>query len=301
MPELFNASGGKPQEAAAILLAGSQYGRLSVLQLKGLGFSGRQIDYRVTSGRWRREYRGVILLGHQTADYRGKTWAAQLAYGATAVISHHAAAALWEILPYAGPVHVTLPHQRSSRPGILTHESKSLTRDQVRIHYGLRVTNPIRTLVDLADHLEIDELERALSEAHRLGYVQRHGLRAPHTPGRKGLTAVLRRGARMTRSQIERRLLRDIRRASDVPTPLTNERIGRFEADLFWPQFGLVVEIDVYATHGDRLSFERDRRKQTDFARRGLLTLRVTEETLPRAVADIRAVISDRSGRLSGQ
>ena len=301
MPEHFNPHGGKPQEAAARILAGSQFGRLSVRQLKDLGFSSRMVDRRVGSGRWRREYRGVILVGHATGDYRGRAWAAQLAYGADAVISHEAAGAIWEIVTYDGPVHVTLPHCRSSRGGTRTHESRTLSADQIRIHYGLRVTNPIRTLVDLADTLTIDELERALSEAHRLGYVQRHGLKAPHAPGRKGLTEVLRRGARMTRSGIESILLNEIRLTPDIPVPVTNHRIGAFEADMYWPDHGLVIEIDTYLTHGDRLSFERDRRKQTAYALSGLTTLRVTEETLPTAVASVRRFISDRSGRLSHQ
>lgn len=301
MPELSLPYGEQPPEAAARILAGSQFGRLSVQQLNSLGVSKQMIWRRLQSGRWRREHRGVILVGHATSDYRGKAWAAQLAYGPKAVVSHHSAGALWGIVTYDGPVHVTLPQHRSSRPGILSHESRSLTGDQVRIHYGLRVTNPIRTLVDLADHLTTDELERALSEAHRLGYVQRHGLRAPATPGRRGLVHVLARGARMTRSQIERIFLGAIRAIPDVPLPRTNERIGAFEADMYWPASGLVVEIDVYSTHGDRLSFERDRRKQTDFALRGLTTLRVTEETLPQAPDHVRQFISDRSGRLYGQ
>ena len=102
----------------------------------------------------------------------------------------------------------------------------------------------------------------------------------------------------MTRSQIERRFLGDIRLAGDIPNPLTNVRVEGFEADFYWPQFGLVVEIDTDLTPGDRVSFERDRRKQTAYARAGVLTLRVTEETLFQALDDVRAVISDRAGRL---
>lgn len=102
----------------------------------------------------------------------------------------------------------------------------------------------------------------------------------------------------MTRSQIERTFLNDVRLAADIAVPLANERVEGFEADFFWPGHRLVVEIDTYLTHGDRITFERDRRKQTAYARAGIMTLRITEETLSQAVANVRAVISDRAGRL---
>lgn len=298
MPDLSLPSGNQTPEAAARLLAGSQCGRLSVRQLEQLGFTRQMIWRRVRSGRWAREHRGVILLGHPTGDHRSRCWSAQLAYGADAVVSHHSAASLWGIATHDGPVHVTLPQRRRPRPGTVTHESRSLAAEEVRIHYGLRTTNPLRTLVDLADLLSAHDLERALSEAHRLGYLDRHGLRAPRAPGRRGLAAVVRRGTRMTRSQVERALLGAIRADPRMPLPETNAMVEGFEADMWWPEHRLVVEVDTYLTHGDRLAFERDRRKQTVYAVAGIAMLRVTEETLSSAPAAIWAVISDRNGRL---
>ena len=92
----------------------------------------------------------------------------------------------------------------------------------------------------------------------------------------------------MTRSQIERRFLRDLRNALDIPLPLTNHWMHGYEADFYWADANLVVEIDDYLTHGDRLAFERDRRKQTAYALEGLQMIRITEETLPGAVATVR-------------
>jgi very-short-patch-repair endonuclease len=102
----------------------------------------------------------------------------------------------------------------------------------------------------------------------------------------------------MTRSQLERAFLTAIRAAGDIPEPLVNQRLHGFEADFYWPEPALVVEIDDYLTHGDRLAFERDRRKQTAYALEGILTIRITEETLSSAVGTVRRLISDRSGRL---
>lgn len=73
----------------------------------------------------------------------------------------------------------------------------------------------------------------------------------------------------MTHSQIERRFLKDLRAAGDLPLPLTNYWMHGYEADLYWADHGLVIEIDDYLTHGDRVAFERDRRKQTAYALEG--------------------------------
>lgn len=262
-------------------------------QLLELGLSEWAARRRVASGRWIRLHRGVFAVGHGNVGLKGRAMAAQLACGSEAVISHHSAAALYGIRnEEPGPIHVTLPQSRSDRPGIHTHESRSLRPDEIRIWWGVRVTTVERTLVDLAGNLTTDELEHALSEAHRLSFVDRNATHFPHHPGRTGLAAVLKRGVRMTRSQIERRFLNDLRAARDLPLPLTNHRLHGFEADLYWPEHALVVEIDDYSTHGDRLAFERDRRKQNAYVLAGLGVIRLTEETLSGGVATVRPFLT---------
>jgi hypothetical protein len=130
VPELGPKYRDKPPEAAIRALANTQSGRLSVQQLQDIGVPKQTIHDRVRAGRWRREHRGVILVGHETADYRGRCWAAQLAYGPDAVISHRAAGALWEIAKWTGDVDVTLPHRRSSRRGTQTHRPQIDIRPQ---------------------------------------------------------------------------------------------------------------------------------------------------------------------------
>ncbi|MEA2126845.1 MAG: hypothetical protein QOI80_3627 [Solirubrobacteraceae bacterium] len=73
-----------------------------------------------------------------------------------------------------------------------------------------------------------------------------------------------------THSDIERAFLRAIRAAPDVPDPQTNVMLLGYEADCYWPDHDLVAEIDDYATHGDRVAFERDRRKQNRYVANGI-------------------------------
>jgi len=282
VPDLSDAYRPEPQEVRLARIAAWQFGVVTLEQLRMVGLSDRAVSRRVASGRLHRLHRGVFAIGLPHIGFRGRAMAAQLALGPDAVVSHQSAGAILGIIgEHDGPIHVTLPRDRRDRPGIRVHESRSLRAQDTRIYHNVRVTWVQRTLVDLADVLTIDELERALSEAHRLGFVDR-GARFPHHPGRKGLAAVLRRGVRMTRSQIERRLLAELRVTGDIALPLTNHRMHGYEADMYWPAHGLVVEIDDYTTHGDRLAFERDRRKQTAYALAGLTVIRITEETLPK-------------------
>jgi hypothetical protein len=76
--------------------------------------------------------------------------AAVLACGPDAALSHGSAAALWRIVPrWPSPTHVTAPSERD-RPGIHVHRSRDA---DTTTHYGIRVTTPARTLLDLADVL----------------------------------------------------------------------------------------------------------------------------------------------------
>ena len=65
-------------------------------------------------------------------------------------------------------------------------------------------------------------------------------------------------------------------RAARLPTPETNVRIDGHEVDLVWREATLGVEIDGYAFHSSRSSFERDRRRDAALAGGGWRVVRVT-------------------------
>lgn len=103
-----------------------------------------------------------------------------------------------------------------------------------------------------------------------------------------------RRPAR-TRSEPERLLLSVIR-AAGLPEPLVNQSLGPWEVDLYWPDPGLVVEVDGYAAHSSPRAFERDRRKGAELEERGLTVRRFTA----RQVRDQPHVAVARIGRELG-
>lgn len=66
-------------------------------------------------------------------------------------------------------------------------------------------------------------------------------------------------------------------RAEDLPAPLTNIEIAGFEADAYWPDCNLVVELDSHEYHRTRGAFERDRAKDAALRIAGKEIVRFTE------------------------
>jgi predicted transcriptional regulator of viral defense system len=93
--------------------------------------------------------------------------AAVLAAGPGAVLSHRSAATLWGIRNTArADIEVTAP-RRCRHPKIDAHHV-ALPADEVTTEAGIAVTNPARTLLDLAAVLDEHRLARAAERAEAL-------------------------------------------------------------------------------------------------------------------------------------
>jgi very-short-patch-repair endonuclease len=133
-------------------------------QLLALGLGHGAIDHRVARGLLHPVHRGVYAVGHAVLSRHGVWMAAVLAAGPNAVLSHRSAAALWGIRDGGGrDVDVTVARDRK-RPGIRAHRA-ALAPDEITIEDGIPVTTPARTLLDLAEQLTPQRLERAVHEA----------------------------------------------------------------------------------------------------------------------------------------
>jgi predicted transcriptional regulator of viral defense system len=117
-----------------------------------------------------------------------------LATGEGAVLSHHSAAAAWELLALrAGPIAVTLPARGARRrPGIELHRVRRLDPTDIRRHRAVPVTSPARTLLDLASTLPQRQLDRAVEEAqvHRRVSLQALNEQFTRYPGHRGAAAL---------------------------------------------------------------------------------------------------------------
>lgn len=264
-------------------IAARQHGVVTRRQLRDAGLSRGVIEHRVRRGTLRRVHRGVYRTGPITARFQAEM-AAVLACGPGSALSDGTAAGLWGILPARqpeAPVDVSGPRSLRGLEGIRLHRRRIEDDEVTRLH-GLPLTTPARTILDLAAELGPYELERVLARAMRrdvvaLEEVQAMLHRYPHLPGCRALRAILEAaaGPALTRSQAEAVFLRLLRKYG-VPRPRTNAVVRGLEVDFYWPDHGVVVEVDGFAFHSHRGAFENDRERGLLLASEGITLIRAT-------------------------
>jgi very-short-patch-repair endonuclease len=261
-------------------VAQRQHGVIGTKQLVAAGLGRGAIADRVRRGLLAPAHRGVYLWGTAVASLQAQAFAAAQACGVTAVVSHHAAAALHGIRDdFRGPIDVTIPARRARVDGVRTHQPSHLAPADVDLVEGIRVTAPHRALLEFAPEMSPRELDIALERAQVQRLVTKPQLeaalaRAPGHPGTVALRALV-EDARFTRSHAERRLVALLRSAK-LPEPLFNARVGSWEVDALWERQRVVLEFDSYGFHATRAAFERDRRKTADLTRSRYTVLRTT-------------------------
>jgi very-short-patch-repair endonuclease len=209
--------------------------------------------------------------------------AAVLAAGPGAVLSHRAAAALWAIRQSTRTATEVIAPRRCGRPGIDAYRI-ILPRDEIAVENGIPVTNPARTLFDLAAVVTQQQLEHALNEAEirRLtSSLPLDALIARH-PRRRGTQALNRalekqrqHGETVIRSDFETAFL-DFTERHGLPRPHMNQPLGPYEPDALWPDQRLIVELDSYDIHTTRQAFEADRKRDRDLRTNHYRTVRIT-------------------------
>ena len=273
-------------------------------QLLALGLSECAIAYRVRVGRLHRLYRGVYAVGHVPVSPHARALAAVLAGGPDAVLSHGSAATLWGIAKqWRPPFEVTAPTQRRKR-GLREHRSKTLTPRDITVHFGIPVTSPARTVLDNAERLTDAALARAVNDLRHKGYLSLADLaellgRHHETRATKRLRKHIAHPERApTRSELEDAFL-DFAERYDLPEPQVNARVAGHEADIFFPDQKLVVEVDSWEYHSSREQFESDRNRDADLLAAAVATVRVTCERMeltPAREADrLRAILTART------
>ncbi len=300
---MHSASGNRRLDTTRVgALAQRQHGVVAIWQLEALGVSPSAVQRRVKAGHLLRLHRGVFAVGHTKISIRGRWMAAALACGPHAVLSHQAAAALWELRSApAGVIDVTAPGRRKHR-GVRCHVVRNLDpRDRTTID-GIPVTSCNRTLLDLAELLSPQRLRSTLEAVQRRDLLDVKALKAllARSPGRRGVTplraalAQLHDQAPFIQSELERRFL-ELIRAAGLPEPQCNVVVAGELVDFYWPARRLVVEVDGYRFHKTRRSFEEDRRRDARLQIAEIRVVRVTHERITREadalLADLRRLL----------
>lgn len=277
-------SGSRDQRIAEI--AACQRGRIATRQLTAAGVGSNAVTHRVRSGRLFRVHRGVLVVGHPGEVPLGRETAALLAVGGDAALTGLSAAIVWNMIDDEvadGPIHITSSlDRRPADIGIKVHRSLLVQPGDVRIHRGLPVLSPARSLLDLAEQTSMRRTELAVDRGLVARVLTRADLwdvieRAPTRHGAKVLRQLIddTTPTTITRSEAEEGVL-DLIRAADLPAPRVNARVHGYEVDFYWPAHHLVLEVDGYRYHHTHRAFEHDRRKDASLQAAGITTMRTT-------------------------
>jgi very-short-patch-repair endonuclease len=284
-------------------LAARQGGVVSHAQLLAVGLSADAIKYRGSHQRLHPLHRGVYAVGHTAIGAQGRRWAAVLALGGEAFLSHGTAADAYDLRKSDSPlIHVSVRGRggRKRQAGIRVHRPHALPDDEVTTLKRLPITTPARTILDLASGgLGGKALETALDLAEQqklIDFAELHELlaRYPRRPGTHPLKAQLDRyrGPADVRSHLER-LIYELCDAEHLPRPLVNTVIEGRVRDFYWPHCRLVVEADSYRWHRSPSALNDDRERDVELTLAGYRTLRFTYEQVTRRRAYVvRALLA---------
>ena len=275
-----------------------QYGVITRRQLAATGLGPSAIDRRVRHGRLIVLYRGVYAVGHTALRAEGRMLAAVLAGGPGAVLSHASAAFAWRLRrSSARLIDVTVPTgagRARRRADLRVHRRADLGTDEVTTRGGIPITTPARTLLDLAGGQSRRTIERAIDEAEVLGLFDLRALRAvveahPNAQGARRLAAVLAThtaGSTLTRTDLEELFL-GFCATQGLQRLRVNHGVAGLEADFFWPEHLLAVEVDGYRFHRTRAKFERDRQRDALLTARGVRVLRFTDRQIKQRPSEV--------------
>lgn len=267
----------KERQPCIAAKSAGQWGNVTTAQLRACGVTAPVASRWVAEKRLTRVLRGVYTVGHRSPAPEAFWAAVLLAYGDDAVLSRQAAIANHGLDRPPRLVTVALPNRSARRQrGVAPHSSPPFARDEVVIRKGLRTTSIERTLLDLAAIGEPVERLVAEATAKRLTSIAKLRAYVERRAGARG-AARLRSCIEetRTRSKAEAEFARWLR-GRGIVVPQMNVEFGPYTLDGLWPDARLVLEIDTFATHGTRKSFEDDRRRDAYTAARGLRTIRVT-------------------------
>jgi very-short-patch-repair endonuclease len=282
-----------------VKLASRQEGVVADWQLLPFGITRATIDHWLRSGRLHLIHRGVYAVGHPALSLNGRLWAAVLAYGPNAVLSHRDAAALWGVRQdNRRLIDVTVPGRtRHRRTGIDVHLVRNLDpRDVTKID-GIPVTTLARTFLDLGEVVPGNQVRRAINEADYLKLFDLKAVddvlsRSNGRRGQKPLAAALIAAVpeERTRSELEEAFL-TFCEDRDIPRPKVNRQTNGSEVDMTWPGHDLIVELDGYQAHSTRRAFESDRRRDAAQQLAEARPIRVTDNWLTTEPGDLEATL----------
>lgn len=296
-----------------------QYGLVSREQALADGLTEGQIKYRLRTGKWATEARGVYRHAAVRPTALSRLLAVCLAHSALA--SHRSAAALFGVDGYTlDCVEIVVPPGRSlTVHGVTVHESTQMGLARPTERRGVPCTGLPRTVLDLAAVVSRKRLDRTIDAVLRdrqLRPSDLYGVLASHA--RRGRT-----GCGALRASLEARLgddpvplsewsrmVQDLLVDAGLGRPRLEYRICRADGslvaqvDLAYPNRRLAIELDSVQYHLNRESFVSDPRRRNRLMVAGWNVLTFTWDDYINRPADlcltVAATLDSASRRNSG-
>ncbi len=146
-----------PDARGLFALSSEQAGYFTSAQAHIYGYSPQLLSYHADRGRFERVRRGLYRLRDYPSSPREEVMAAWLAAGKdSAVVSHESALELLDLSDVApATIHLLVPRGRrwvGALPGVTAHTTaRDLAPAEIVTRQGLRMTAPMRTILDVAD------------------------------------------------------------------------------------------------------------------------------------------------------
>lgn len=293
-------------------ITNAQYGLITTAQaVRALGPSRKS--------RWVAERR---LISVQPSVFRmagaPETWHQSLMAASLAVegiVSHRSAAELWALIQPAGHIDVSVPTgtNRIIRPPAIAHRIVDLHPGLAVDRVGLKITDPVRTIIDLGLVMSMWSVQRAISKGISSGVLKLSEVRALREalgrPGRNG-TGIVRQILEgnllifsKEESELEKRFTALARRQGLPPLSLQHEvwNAGRLvgRVDACYPELKLAIEVDGFEHHSTPEAFQRDRTRQNELVALGWTVLRFTWNDVVKRPAHVATMIQQAIKRLS--
>lgn len=270
-------------------------GLITLRQLREAGFAEMEVRGLVAHGDLRRLHRGVYVDGRARVTDHAHMRASLLALGARDPwLSGRAAAMGWELEPVSLPyLEVTVVARATPRPrpGLIIRSVRTAPHpSEIRNRNRLRLSSVPRLLVEsAAAGADGERLHGLVERAVRRNLLDIPDLAATlrRNLGRAGTRAVIGTCEEYLphtdrKSGLERAFDRWAAKHPEIPPPERDIHLGPWEIDCYWPDQGVVLELDGRPYHTVVEDMDRDRRKDVWLQLHGLLLMRVTDSRFKR-------------------
>jgi very-short-patch-repair endonuclease len=306
---------GHESERQWALVAERQGGLVTVAQLGELGLTRQSIKRRKDSGLLVPVLAGVYKTVGVPLDWLLFVKATRLWLGSRGVLSHRTSGTLQGLLEDRTTVDVsTTGYLRSPHPRVQVHRVGQLDSRDLRYFDDMRITNPVRTVIDLAGVLPPSRFDHVIDEGRRCMLIAERPLReALDRLGGRGRSGTRRLSQLLDGgefqlptpgSPFERRLLSFLKK-HELRIPERQYEIkdasNRFVArvDFAYPDLMVAIECDGKKHHFGRSAWEHDLERQSSLAALGCKVIHISWDMLVNRPQELLRLLQEALGQPS--